>query len=148
MVFINDMLEGSGKFLSYDRFIGKFGRSISEFNYFSLRDAVPPKWRQLLTQNQLLLFDPKLEPVYLKTNKTSKPVTLTKSKQVYWYLNSINTTKANCIDNWFNKYFIEFTKTQWKFIFNLARMLTHNTKLVEFQFKIIHRAYASDSYDF
>lgn len=107
LLFIHDMLEGSGKFLSYDRFIGKFGRSISEFNYFSLKNAIPKKWRQLLSQHQLLLFDPKLE-----TNKTSKPVTLTKSKIAYWYLNSINTAKGNCIDNWFNTYFIEFTKTQ------------------------------------
>ena len=42
--------------------------------------------------------------------------------------------------------FVEFLKNQWKSIFNLTRSITKNTKLVEFQFKIIHSVYASDSY--
>ena len=54
--------------------------------------------------------------------------------------------QPSCISKWFNKYLIEFSPAQWKKIFTLSRSLTNNTKLIEFQFNIIHRVYASDSY--
>ena len=36
--------------------------------------------------------------------------------------------------------------TQKKFIIYLTRSITYNTRLIEFQFKVIHHAYATDSY--
>ena len=62
------------------------------------------------------------------------------------FLNNQKTSLPSCIRNWFEKYFIEFTPEIWKKIFCLNRKLTLNTKVFEFQFKIIHRIYASDSY--
>ena len=52
----------------------------------------------------------------------------------------------NCIKAWFDKYYIEFSKWKWKYIFTLTKLITCHTKLREFQFKIIHRVYATNSY--
>lgn len=71
---------------------------------------------------------------------------LTKSKQIYWLLNNQNITTPTCRQSWFEKHFVDFDDKTWKKIYTLAKYLTRDTKLVEFQFKIIHRVYATDSY--
>ena len=52
----------------------------------------------------------------------------------------------NCEKAWFVKYLIEFSKSKWKYFYSLARQATCNTKIIEFQFKIVHRIYATNSY--
>ena len=42
-----------------------------------------------------------------------------------------------CKENWFKKYGIDFTESKWKTIFTLAKSVSCNTKLIEFQYKII-----------
>ena len=69
-----------------------------------------------------------------------------KFKQVYWILNTQIIDLLSCISKWFDKCLIQFSPAQWKQIFTLSRSLTNNTKLIEFQFKIINRVYSSDSY--
>ena len=68
-----------------------------------------------------------------------------KSKQVYWFLNTQIIAKPSCFSKWFDKYFIEFSSFEWKKMFMLCRQVTNDTKLIEFQFKIIHRVYATDT---
>ena len=146
MTFISDILDVNGKFLNYNILIEKYGFNITEYAYTCLKHAIPYPWRKMLNEQQFMQIDPKNETVFVKMKLLMKPVKLLKSKQVYWMLNNENIQIATCKMSWFNKYFIEFSKIQWKSIFNLARSITKNTKLVEFQFKIIHRVYASDSY--
>ena len=49
-----------------------------------------------------------------------------------------------CIPKQLEKKDFEFTEHQWKRIFTFALRNYLNTKLREFQFKIIHKTYASD----
>ena len=50
------------------------------------------------------------------------------------------------MQSWFDKYYVDFSEKTWNKIFTLIKTITFNTKLIEFQFKIIHRVYASKSY--
>ena len=119
---------------------------MSPYSYICLKHAIPKGWRKLLKGNITINVNPKQETVFIKIKKNEIPVAILKSKQVYWFLNTQMIDQPSCINKWFNKYLIEFSPAQWKKIFTLSRSLTNNTKLIEFQFKIIHRVYASDSY--
>ena len=145
MIFINDLLE-NGNLLSYNQLIQKYGNHITFFNYISLLDAIPQKWRNLMKNNTILKINPIEETIFISLNKTETPVNILKSKQVYWFLNQQNIIKPNCIKKWFDKYLIEFSSHQWKEIFCLSQLITSDTRLIEFQFKIIHRVFATDSY--
>ena len=60
-------------------------------------------------------------------------------------LNKRTMLQPNCILKWEKKYDIKFSDFQWKSIFQMPSLLFQSTKIREFQFKILHRAYASDS---
>jgi len=111
-----------------------------------IKDAIPARWRNQLRNRKLMIISPSEETVFFKTKSGQIPIKILKSKQVYWCLNTKTIVIPTCKQKWHDKYGFHFTDTQWKRIFILARSLTSNTKLIEFQFKIIHRVYASNSY--
>ena len=146
MIFINDFIDDNGKFLTYQSLVDTFGPFITNYDYICLKDAVPKSWRKILTSETTIIMEPNNEAIFLTLNKYSKPVKLVKSKEVYWMLNKLRTSTPNCIKTWFDKYFIDFSEVKWKHLFILARSISLNTKLIEFQFKILHRVYPTDSY--
>jgi len=146
LLYINDIINREGKFLTHVELTYKFGNHITLYNYTCLKDAIPKKWRKMLLNYNILDLNPENEAVFINFNKFSKPVRIVKSKTIYWLLNTVSVTIPSCINAWFEKYFIEFTDLKWKNLFTMAKLITMNTKLIEFQFKIIHRIYASDSY--
>ena len=146
LIYIKDLLEDNGNLISYETLIQQFGNNMTPYNYICLKHAIPKRWRKLLKSNNIININPKQETVFLNMNKNVIPVAILKSKQVYWFLNTQKIDQPSCITKWFDKYLIEFSPAQWKKIFMLSKSLTNNTKLIEFQFKIIHRVYASDSY--
>ena len=147
VVFLNDILDDANKLLNYAAFTMKFGNCISEYDYMCLRDTIPHEWRNTLTINTHLQLIPDLEMVHITLGENNlKPVLFTKSKHIYWLLYNQNITTPTCKQSWFEKHFVAFNDKTWKNIYTLAKYLTQDTKLVEFQFKIIHRVYATDSY--
>jgi hypothetical protein len=53
--------------------------------------------------------------------------------------------QPTCIEKWHEKYNLTFTEQEWKMIFTLAKIHTLDIRVIELQYKIIHRTYASDS---
>lgn len=142
MVFISDIFK-NGSFVSYEELIRLFGNHISFFNYNSLKNSIPNEWRRKI-KSQNAHVDPHNETIYMKVGHNTKPVQLIKGCEIYWTLH--NVTTPTCIKTWFEKHFIDFTESKWKHLFKLTKTLTRDTKLVEFQFKILHRTLATDSY--
>ena len=146
LIFVNDIIDNNGSFISHETLVNMFGNNIGFYDYICLKDAIPIKWRQLLRNQNTIDMNPIEEAVFINYNKILKPAKLVKSKEVYWALNTHTIVKPTCITSWFNKYFVDFSDIKWKNTFTLIKTITSNTKLIEFQFKIIHRVYASDSY--
>ena len=146
LIYINDLLEDNGNIISYEVLTQSYGNSITPYNYICLKHAIPQKWRAMLKSNNRMNINPKEETVFFKINKCVKPVALLKSKQVYWFLNTEHIEQPSCITKWFDKFLIEFSPLQWKKIFMISKSLTNDTKVIEYQLKITHRVYVSDSY--
>lgn len=146
LVFINDLLDVNGSILPKLGFENKFSVEIPYFFYMSLVDAIPTRWRTMINKNQVIPLNPKAEAIYVSLNKTMKPVTLVKSKEIYWHQNNKQKCSPKCIEKWNLYYNLNFSDTEWKTIFCLPHTITCDTKLREFQFKIVHRTYATDSY--
>ena len=146
MVFINDIINEHGNFISYQTLIDRFGKFISEYDYLSLKHAIPVKWKRILDVNETYQLNPNAEAIFFTSQNIKKPLSILKSKEIYWILNTEQTTAPTCQQKWFEKYYIDFSDRKWSDIFLLTKSLTLNTKLIEFQFKIIHRVFATDSY--
>ena len=55
VVFINDLMDNSGDFLSFSQFCVKYGHCIDHLQYNQLMSAIPMKWKRVL-QNKDRLF--------------------------------------------------------------------------------------------
>ena len=146
LCFINDIIHNDGHFIPHQEVVNRFGQSITQYEYMSLIDAIPIAWRMTLRRYPIVNIQPSSEPLQININNTNIEVSILKSKQVYDHLNALHIEKPPCIHKWFEKYYIDFNTCRWKNIFGLARTLSKNSKIIAMQFKIIHRAYASNSY--
>jgi hypothetical protein len=144
--YISDIIKPNGSFFTHTELCNKYKCEIQPMTYMSLIDAIPLNWRLHLKNNKFQPINPDLESVHITLKTISKPVNLTNSKEIYWLLKDQSKVIPPCINKWREKHHFEFTEQQWKYIFNLPSTITQNTKLREFQYKIIHRTYASDSF--
>ena len=58
----------------------------------------------------------------------------------------IYVKQPSCIQAWNIQYDIQFDECEWKKLFVLPWKLTKDHKLIEFQYKILHKVFASQSY--
>ena len=144
--YIQDIIDRQGNFLKYADVIDRFGQCLKQFEYMSIIDAIPAHWRKALKNNYLPIIEPSSHLLTLYINRKAINITKEKSKQIYLHLNSKEIQKPSCLNNWFEKYFFDYEYSKWKKIFCLSKFLTKDTKIIEFQFKILHRVYATDSY--
>ena len=68
------------------------------------------------------------------------------SRDLYWKIISKIKKKPTCIDTWSKKCNFSFTDSQWKIFFILPFEIARDAHAIEFQIKIMHRFYASNSY--
>ena len=144
VVYIYDLLHESGRFLTYEEFKHKYNIKCMQLKFMAVIDAIPQKWKAIMRQNT----NSKFTNVCNKRlfNNTYKTIDDIRSNDIYWkYLSNI-VQAPTCIDSWKSKCDFSFDDNEWKLIFNLPQSTTKDVKLREFQTKIIHRVYASNSY--
>ena len=132
IVKVKDLTYESKRWLTYNELISKLGFRCNYIQYRGIIHAISKIWP--LT-NALMIT----ETTQCANSKIS-------SSKMYWDMIEKIQKDPSCVKSWKDKYSICFTKKQWKKIFSMPRLLTYDLKLVELQWKIINRVYATDSY--
>ena len=143
---INDILDNNGQILRYTAFTNKYNIHISPFKYMSIVDAIPREWRQLIKNCNFppyVIKDKELP--HLKINDQYKNITQIKSNEIYLKLLKQQEKEPSCISNWNTRLNLDLQREDWAYIFTLPKTLTKNTLVIETQFKILHRYYATNS---
>ena len=139
---INDLINDEYKFMSFEEFCNKYNVRINYLYYISLIDAIPMPWRKVLKSSHTKL-QYKIKPLSMVViDGTNYQINKLKSKHTYWHFVNKSAETPSCINNW-KKYHVEFDEQTWMEIFILPIKTSRLTKLREFQFKIIHKTYAS-----
>jgi len=143
---INQIVDNSGKVLSYDTLCRQYGNVISHFDFMSLIDAIPAQWRKILKQQSFHVNVCNInESPFCNIEKNDKDIQTIKSSQIYWHLLSENKTKPTCITSWGSVLEINEDEKLWSSIFTLPILCVKDVKIREFQYKIIHRYYPSQN---
>ena len=145
VVFMSDIINETGKFLKWNEVQQKFSLSGNELQYISLLDAVPKRWRDMLKKG-ITGKHPAIELPHVNLLDRKVTTDVLTSKQCYNELIKRIKQKPTCIQTWANDHGFGMNKDTWQDIFLLPFSITKETKLREFQLKIIHRVYATDSY--
>lgn len=86
-------------------------------------------------------INPSDQSIYVQTITEIKP-RLIKSNYIYLMLYTQIIKESTCKISWFEKYFVDFAVAEWKQFFTLTKTSCLNTRLIEFQFTIVHRVHA------
>ena len=145
LLLVVDLLSETGKLLTHDEFQAKFNITTTHMFVMSLIDAIPVQWRkQLKNFNAAPVSNTELP--HLKIKDRSRAILLLSSKDLYWQIMQPKEGTPSCIKKW-NKRLADITVTleEWKQIFCLPKDTVRETRVLEVQFKILHRCYASRS---
>jgi len=149
IVYVYDLINENGKFCTYAEFVAKYGIHCSQFKYMAFIDSIPQKWKFVIRHNRemVLSYDKsKLKNITQNIGHSVKDIDKLKSCDIYWKLIDKIFISPTCITSWQRKYGIIFEEKQWKCIFELPHKIAKSVRVREFQAKIIHRVYASNSY--
>ena len=117
---IDQIVDASGKFLTYNVFVTKYGLVLSNFEYMALIDAIPAKWRKTLKLQYFQISICSIrEAPFCRIESDDKDIQTLKASDIYWHLLSEKQNKPTCITSWNQLLGIEEEETLWKSIFTL-----------------------------
>ena len=134
VTFISDLMDHNGKFLTFADFTARYDINSNFLEYESVKHAIPSDLKQKATDE------------FSKRENQNVELKVKGSKEIYEKLIEPLKKLPTCFKSWSDQYSVKFNETEWRDIFNLPKQLTKNTKLIEFQCKIVHKVYASNSY--
>lgn len=146
IISINDLLNNEGKLLKYKEFTERYNIQFNSLQYMGIIDAIPKQWRQILNRCNFPtnLINNTEEP-HIAINDQSKNITQVTSREIYFKLLKEQETRPNCINAWNIRLNTNLNTEDWSKIFTLPKLTLSDTKVIELQFKILHRCYATNS---
>ena len=140
IIRIKDILDEDNLFISHTEIERKYGIKCNFLDVLQLRQSIPIEWRILLfntvnsSKNKLTNFHVQIVDVMQDLNKLT-------CKHMYWTLVSKKSRKPTAIKKW-SEYFTQFTNADesvWPRIYQMSFMVTRETRLQSFQYRILHR---------
>ena len=131
--------------MTFNNFSQRYGVNLTNFNYMSLVDAIPLKWRHMVTKCTFptnLISNAEVPYVEFPEN-AAKEVTQVSSKDFYTFFKK--SSAPSCLDAWNTRLQINFSQKYWAQIFCLSKQTVSDTRVLNMQFKLIHRCYATNS---
>ena len=146
IVSISDLIGDDRKFYSYEQLIAKYNVQVNRLYYMGLIDAIPKEWKILLKNCYVpsVLINNQEDP-HIEINKQQTNITQVKTKDLYIKIQSSKEQDPSCIKAWNERLDIHLNQDDWTYIFTLPKSTLCDTKLIELQFKILHRCYATNS---
>ena len=143
---VNDLYDAEGRLYTLEELKQIFNISGTFIEYNALIKAIPKRWKEIIHQKlcEKLIYpsQPKWIAKLLECKKGCR--------SVYNVLqnNDISSSHIKCIEKWSQELNVNLTRNTWQNIFLIPFKATTETKLREFQFKILHRIVATKKYLF
>jgi exonuclease III len=146
IVSVNDLLNDNGQFMSYKDFISAYDVRINQLRYISIIDAIPIEWRKKLKSSTFpKTTEINMEDPHIDLNSQQRNILVVESRDLYIELVKKIEGTPSCIKAWNDRCGLSLTVKDWENIFCLPRHTLCDTKVIEVQYKILHRSYATNS---
>ena len=135
--FVNDLLDGSGEFMSYEVFKNKYNFNVNFLNFHSVLRTIPQTWKDVILHSEKLINITNERFEFVKNNK--------KSCQFFYklFLNKFSETPEKQQTRWCEDLNEEIE--DWETIYQKPFRAFRNHKYIVFQFKIAHRILSTNS---
>jgi hypothetical protein len=141
---IHDIVHENGTFLSALEINDKYHYPCDIFEYNSLKDAIPLKWR-LAIKGTIIPSGAisATQDVYLKIGKNLKHISQITNKEIYWILVRNVQIQPIMLNKLINDYGIDNTK--WGHIFTISKVI-RDTKIRAFQYRLLFNLIPCNKY--
>jgi len=141
ILYINDLINNEGKFYSYQNFQAKIANTnnvvINFLEYYGILSAIPASWKAVLKQDPRKLLEIVDCRDMALLRHSFKP-----AKIFYWkFLDKIHIIPTSQ-KRWLEQ--INITDIEWRKFYILPFKTTSHSKLINLQFKILHRILATN----
>ena len=138
IVFVQDILNANGNFLTFQEFQNKFNIKTNYLHYFQLISAIPSDLKKQAKICETPSYE-QLNTTTISLSPGSNPVDLVdlRCKHYYKILNNNPTVEPTGIKTW--KINFPDNHTNWKNQFSFIYQSTRDNKLRQFSFRLLHR---------
>ena len=134
-IFLYDLFESNGKFISYAEAVLKLN-NLNAFKWIQIKNAIPSNWKVLLKDTNVSRENCCLDR-HINKNDTTVPIKLLGSKDFYEFFVS-RLLDVPTSQKYFNNLFGVILN--WDKIYTLPRILTRDSYMQIFQYKLLHNA--------
>ena len=131
---VNDLMENNN-FLSAENLSIKYNIQINFLEVLQIRQSLPHIWRTTLTLNQPFKI---CDDVIFFDNLEVKLLNKSDARKIYSFFNSKTDIKPTCIHKW-QCIYPSIQNMEWTSIFKHSFIISRETSIQSFQYKIIHR---------
>jgi len=132
---INDIILDRNKFKTLNKLNQDFHTRINVMEYNSLISAIPRTWKQMITNNKIVITN-EIE-LKVKIKKVEKCINTITCKEIYWELISKLTDRPTAFAKWEELYY--YVNFEWEHILRLPYNVARETSLQSLQYQIINR---------
>ena len=136
--FINDLISDHRRFYTFDEFQALYNIKLNFVEYYSIISAIPQSWKEKIIGKDKL--DNITHPLVEKIRSEQK---LCK----YFYkmlIEKFRELPLNIQNRWGNDLNVKIEN--WNLVHKLPFVVTHNSKLQNFQYKLVHRIVSCNSF--
>ena len=149
MTYVKDILRIDGSFMSFDQIQRQMKFLSGSFMlYYSVLSALPSSWKRILKQGNFEMENASLNCVDNLLNEFRKPKKISKlTYNIFLNKFSANISETNQQDKWQRDLQNNLNDSLiWKSRFTLIYRSSIDNKMRNFQFKLIHRKIATQSF--
>ena len=144
MIYLKDICNNNGFFLSYNEVLNKFG-DVPYLQYYSLISAIPAQWKTVFKGNSLENITEPVNEKFAKFLQSTRTTKFCYNIFVKKYITSISET--NLKDKWQKDVDENLSDMQdWNSSFALIYKTSIDTSLRNFQFKFLHRKITTNEF--
>jgi hypothetical protein len=140
ILYVRDLLDQNGNFLSSDDLNNKFGLESNFLNILQLRQSIPLVWRGLLNVANFVTFED-INGLFIDGH--FRTLSQLEGRHIYWTLfDQLKYEDPRCIKKWED--FFQISPEQhsyqvWQAIFQIPFLTCTEPYLQSFQYRLIHR---------
>lgn len=136
IVKIGDLISNTGRFLESEKILHLQLSPIHYFKLMGIINAIPNEWRLIIKQRQQHVYSPSNETIQINIDGVNVDLLKVTSKMIYnEFKRKKQTTPSAQIK--LNQKYPELS-VEWKKIYSLPFTVTTDTKIREFQYKLLN----------
>jgi exonuclease III len=141
--YIQDILDRRGKIMKQTELENKYNFRTDFLQYGGLIKAIPAKWKKIIEENKTLNLNYYVfKECVIHLNNRRLKIEEVDTKEVYWHLISTINERPTSQSKWNEKLDFLIDEPMWELIYCNYKNLTSDTRILNLQFKIIHRLLA------